>query len=69
MLNGAKWFGKICTASLFVGLMVLFLFPYLPTLAVNSIIIVLMVLMTITLLMYIPEFKKMHKQVEEKAVK
>lgn len=69
MLNGAKWFGKICTASLFVGLMVLFLFPYLPTLAVNSIIIVLMILMTITLLMYIPEFKKMHKQVEEKAVK
>ena len=29
-LNGAMWFGKVCTAVLFAGLLVLFLFPHLP---------------------------------------
>ena len=28
MLNGAMWFGKVCTALLFVGLLVLFLIPH-----------------------------------------
>lgn len=64
MLNGAKWFGKVCTAALFIGLLVLFLFPHLPSAAVSGIIIVLMVLMTVTLLLYIPEFKNMHSQLQ-----
>ena len=61
MLNGAMWFGKVCTASLFVGLMVLFLFPNLPIVWVNTIIIVLMVIMLITLCMYIPQFARMRR--------
>ena len=52
MLDGAMWFGKVCTATLFVGLMVLFLFIHLPLAAVNGIIV-------ITLCMYIPVFRKM----------
>lgn len=65
MLNGAKWFGKVCTAALFIGLMILFLFPKLPAAVVNGIIITLMVLMTITLLLYIPEFKNMRKNLQD----
>ncbi len=61
MLNGAKWFGKVCTASLFVTLLVLFLFPQLPEAWVNGLIVFLMVIMLATLIMYIPEFKKMYR--------
>ena len=61
MLNGAKWYGKICTSALFVGLMVLFLFPMIPELWVNILIVVLMLIMLATLIMYIPEFKKMYR--------
>ncbi len=61
MLNGAKWYGKVCTAALFVGLLVLFLFPNIPELWVNVIIVSLMVIMLAALIMYIPEFKKMYR--------
>lgn len=59
MLDGAMWFGKVCTATLFVGLMVLFLFIHLPLAAVNGIIAFMMLVMVITLCMYIPVFRKM----------
>ena len=29
-LNGAKWFGKVCTATLFLLLLVLVVFPWIP---------------------------------------
>lgn len=59
MLDGAMWFGKVCTATLFVGLMVLFLFIHLPLAAVNGIISFMMLIMVITLFLYIPVFRKM----------
>ena len=49
MLNGAMWFGKVCTALLFVGLLVLFLFPTLPEMFVNILIAVMMIVMAVTL--------------------
>lgn len=61
MLNGAMWFGKVCTASLFVGLLVLFIFHDLPLVWVNGIIVGLMVIMAVTLLLYIPQFAKMSR--------
>ena len=61
MLDGAMWYGKVCTASLFVGLLVLFLFPGIPEVWVNTIIIVLMVIMAAALIMYIPQFAKMRR--------
>lgn len=61
MLNGAMWFGKLCTASLFIGLLLLFLFPDIPLVWVNGIIIFLMGIMLITLCLYIPQFIKMRK--------
>ena len=59
MLDGAMWFGKICTAVLFVGMLVLFLFPGLSEVWVNGMIIIMMVVMAVTLCMYVPVFKKM----------
>lgn len=58
-LNGAMWFGKVCTAVLFVGLLVLFLFADLPKMFVNTLIFLMMGVMTITLCMYVPVFRKM----------
>ena len=64
MLDGAMWFGKVCTALLFVGLFVLFLFPHLSPALVNGIILLLMAVMLFTLLMYVPVFRKMKKETE-----
>lgn len=62
MLDGAMWFGKVCTAVLFAGLMILFLFPHLPAVFVNGIIILMMAVMIFTLCMYVPVFRKMKQE-------
>ena len=64
MMDGAMWYGKICTASLFIGLLVLFTFPNLAIIGVNSIIIILMFIMTFTLVMYIIFYVKMFKEIK-----
>lgn len=61
MLDGAMWFGKVCTALLFVVLLVLFFFPHLPLAVVNALILLTMADMLFTLCMYIPVFLKMRK--------
>ena len=61
-LNGAMWFGKVCTAVLFAGLLVLFLFPHLPLIWVNSLILGMMAVMIFTLLNYIPIFRQMRRE-------
>lgn len=62
MLNGAMWFGKVCTAVLFVGMLILFLFPSLSMSVVNGIIVVMMVVMAAALCMYIPVFRRMKEE-------
>ena len=62
MLDGAMWFGKICTAVLFVGLLVLFVWYDMPIAAVDGLIVFMMAIMAITLAMYVPEFKKMAQE-------
>lgn len=64
MLDGAMWFGKVCTATLFTGLCCLFFFYGMPPMAANIIICIMMVVMLITLCMYIPVFRKMKKESE-----
>lgn len=59
MLNGAMWFGKVCTAVLFLGLLVLMLFPHLPAPAVNGLILVMMAVMAFTLCKYISLYRKL----------
>ena len=62
MLDGAQWFGKVCTAVLFVGLMILFLFPTLPLTVVNTLIALMMLVMVVTLALYVPVFRRMRQQ-------
>lgn len=60
-LDGAMWFGKICTAYLFIILLILLIFTDIPS-GVSAVLIVsAMIVMVITLLMYIPVFRKMNK--------
>lgn len=61
MLNGAMWFGKVCTALLFVILLILFAFPHLPIAVVNGLIVFMMAVMVFTLCMYVPIFNRMRK--------
>ena len=58
-ISGAKWFGKVCTASLFIVLMTLVFLPDLSVSKVNFLILIEMIIMFITLIFYIPEFYKL----------
>lgn len=60
-LDGAMWFGKICTAILFLGMLALFLTVEVPQNAANGLIFLMMLVMLSTLIMYIPVFEKMRK--------
>ena len=60
-LNGAKWFGKVCTASLFIVLGILVLFPQIPEVAASVLIYLEMAVMALTLLLYLPEFYRMRQ--------
>lgn len=67
MLDGAMWFGKVCTALLFVVLLVLFFFPSLPASAVNVMIGGAMAFMLFTMCMYVPVFRRMKEEGERAA--
>ena len=56
-LNGAKWFGKCCTALLYVVLFIFLLFPRLPLGIVNGLIYLCAAAMALTLALYIPVFR------------
>ncbi|WP_283680614.1 CDP-alcohol phosphatidyltransferase family protein [Parablautia sp. Marseille-Q6255] len=62
MLDGAMWFGKICTTILFIGMLILFLGFHLPPIFTNGLIVIMMVVMGITLCLYIPVFRKMKQK-------
>ena len=61
-LDGAKWFGKVCTAVLFLTMFALFLIPEMSTVYVNYLIWLCAAVMLITLILYIPVFVKMYKE-------
>ena len=58
MMNGAYNCGKVCTASLFIGLFFLFLFPTISIQLANGIIIFLMIVMVYTWCFYIHLYHK-----------
>ena len=62
MLDGAKWFGKVCTFVLYVVMFILILFPEIPLVAANSLIVLCIGLMLLSFGMYIPVFYKMWKE-------
>lgn len=63
-LDGAMWFGKVCTAVLYVLLFILLLFPGISLTAANLLIVVCGAFMLFSLIMYIPVFRKMWKESE-----
>lgn len=65
MLDGAMWFGKVCTAVLFVGLLVLFVVPDMPSAVVNGLIVVMMFFMLVALCSYVPVFRSMKQEVQQ----
>ena len=58
MMNGAYNCGKVCTASLFIGLFFLFLFPNISVSLANTIIGFLMIVMVYTWIFYIRYYHK-----------
>ena len=58
-IKGALWFGKVCTALLFVTFAALIVFANLPTWASNGLIILNIVVMLMVLWMYVVTFKRM----------
>ncbi len=60
-LDGAKWYGKVCTATLFVVLGVLVFMPKISGEVANILILGEMIIMAIVLVLYAFEFQKMAK--------
>lgn len=62
MMDGAMWYGKVCTACLFAGMVLLFfIYDMKPALA-NLLIGGLILIMTVTLLLYVRFYKGMRQK-------
>lgn len=60
-IEGAKWYGKVCTFSTYVILIALLLFPGMPTGAVTALVIINIVVMLFTFSSYICYYSKIFK--------
>lgn len=63
-LDGAMWFGKVCTAVLYAVLFLLLLLPGIGTTAANVLIGICGDFLLFSFLMYIPVFRRMWKESE-----
>lgn len=61
-LDGAMWFGKVCTAFSYVMIFALLLFPKIPNGVAQGLMISCGVIMILTVILYIPVFQKMWQQ-------
>lgn len=55
---GAMWYGKICTAFLFVSMIILFVFPDISKIGANILIFMAMCIMGLTWMFYVRNFHK-----------
>lgn len=62
MLNGARWFGKVSTAVLYVIMFALISIPDINMDIANGMILVSGILLTLSLILYIPEYRKILKE-------
>ncbi len=60
-LSGAKWYGKVCTASLYIVMFILLFVPNINVSLANLLIAICGVLMLVSFAFYIPVFIKMWK--------
>lgn len=58
-LDGAMWYGKVCTASLFAVLFLLMLFPHIPAAVADGMIFLCIAVMLFTWIMYVGAFKRL----------
>ena len=63
-LDGAMWFGKVCTAVLYAVLFLLLLLPGIGATAANVLIGICGAFLLFSFLMYIPVFRRMWKESE-----
>lgn len=61
-LSGAKWYGKVATAVIYVGMILLLLFPALPTLWVRVIFAVITYGLLQSFILYAVEYRKMFQR-------
>lgn len=61
-LSGAKWYGKVATAVIYVGMILLLLFPELPTLWVRVIFAVITYGLLQSFILYAVEYRKMFQR-------
>ena len=61
-LSGAKWYGKVATAVIYVGMILLLLFPELPTLWVRVIFAVITYGLLQSFVLYAVEYRKMFQR-------
>ena len=61
-LDGAKWYGKVCTAVFYVVMIMLLAFPTIPLWLANSLIVLCGGMMAMAFVLYIPDFLGMLKQ-------
>lgn len=61
-VEGAMWYGKVCTFGTYVILLVLLLFPNMPDVAINALVIANSALMIFTLANYVVYYGRMFKQ-------
>lgn len=62
MLNGAMWFGKVCTATLYIVMFILILVPRISMGTANLLISICGFLMVMSFVLYIPVFIKMNRE-------
>ena len=61
-LDGAMWFGKVCTFALYVLMFLLIVVPGMSIHTVNLLIVIEIVIMVITLILYLPVFCRMFQK-------
>ena len=63
-IEGAMWYGKVCTFGTYVIMIALLLFPKMPVFVVNGLVIVNMVIMVFTWINYIVYHGKFFKKIK-----
>lgn len=65
-LDGAKWFGKVCTAVLYVVMFILILLPSINDFIANNLIVLCGIFMLMSFILYIQVYYKMNKSIKQK---
>ena len=65
-MDGAQWYGKVCTAVLYIVMFLLILFPNISILKANILILFCLIWMMFSLISYIIFYYRLHKNIIKK---